>query len=123
MQQETRCQCETEEGKDRQQDKPDLIFNMDICIAVTHSYRPSLCSYTGRSKSRAHHTKQLYFAGLMHKLQDIYHLLLMFITLHLRNAKSNYVFTTYARNGFPVEQCMRELFLPCLRPLCGAPVN
>jgi hypothetical protein len=40
------------------------------------------------SKSRAHHTKQLYFAGLMHKLHDIQNLLLMFITLHLRNAAS-----------------------------------
>jgi hypothetical protein len=81
--------------------------------------------YTGRLKSRAHHTKQLYFAGLMHKLQDIEHLLLMFITLHLsvRNAKSNHIFTTYARNGFPVQQCMRKLFLPCSRQLCGAPVN
>jgi hypothetical protein len=39
--------------------------------------------YTGRLKSRAHHTKQLYFAGLMHKLQDMQHLLLMFITLYL----------------------------------------
>jgi hypothetical protein len=35
--------------------------------------------YTGRSRSRAHQTKQLYFAGLMHKLQDVQHLLLMFI--------------------------------------------
>jgi hypothetical protein len=69
---------------------------------------------TGISKSRVHHTKQLYFAGLMHKLQDIWNLLLMIITLHLRNAKSNHVFTTYARNGFPVQQCKRELFLPCL---------
>jgi hypothetical protein len=64
-----------------------------------------------------------YFAGLMHKLQDLQHLLLMFITLYLRNAKSNHEFTTYARNGFRVQQCMPELFLPYLRPHCGAPVN
>jgi hypothetical protein len=79
--------------------------------------------YYREIQSRAHHTKQLYFAGLMHKLQDIQYLLLMFMTLYLRNAKSNHIFTIYGRNGFPVRQCMRELFLPCLRPLYGASVN
>jgi hypothetical protein len=45
------------------------------------SVRGQYGDYIGKSKSRAHHTKQLYFAGLMHKLQDIQHLLLMFYNL------------------------------------------
>jgi hypothetical protein len=56
-------------------------------MLITH-YKFGASNCTGRSKSCAHHTKQLYFAGLMHKLQDIQHLLLMFVTLHLRNIAS-----------------------------------
>jgi hypothetical protein len=66
-------------------------------------------SYTGRSKSRAHHTKQLYFADLMHKLQDIEHLLLMFITLHLRNAAS---LASVKMAGLPISSYLKLINIP-----------
>jgi hypothetical protein len=45
----------------------------EICkISLMQKMEGQRTNYTGRSKSRAHQTKQLYFAGLMHKLQDIH---------------------------------------------------
>jgi hypothetical protein len=55
-------------------------------VAFIRVYTSSPLQNTARSKSHAHHNKQLYFAGLMHKLQDMGRAIAQAVSLRLPTA-------------------------------------
>jgi hypothetical protein len=86
-------------------------------ISLSSKYLVNVAFFIQSDRKVAHITVSN--IGLLHKLQDIQHLQIMFITLHPNSNKTMSLQHMLEMGSLFSNACAS----PCLRPLCGAPVH